>query len=573
MQHLQVRWLRVFNFSLIGVTALLYLVYILFNQLGVGAETQARWGITPTILILGAVHAIYVIISDRLLIKRFPWIVTMISMVLYAFLNASIIESSGNTNIVYRISYGVLIFFMGVNGPVPIVTALIFTWMILIFTFTGIATPTNASPLFNIVVDTFLTISGFLGWFVFKRWYVVGNTDRKALELKGLLEEEQFKTSALLESITDGVLVVNKNEVVEIANISAATMLGWEKNEVTGLNYKSIFKVSPNESTPVNSTDDSANAITTTLSSGAPSKQVIQVVTHHNRQLYIDMVVSPIHQTVVNKDGSQTKVLTGAIAVLRDVDKQKHQEQQRSDFISTASHEMRTPVASIQGYLELALNPKISTLDEKTKGYVTKAYEATRNLGQLFQDLLNVSKSDDGKLANHPEIVNVNELIGEVVTQEEGSASKKQLRLVFDSAPSQEKGRISPLLYVHADPERLREVIINLVENAIKYTKQGIVTLGAEVKDQSVIIRVSDTGTGIAEEDIPHLFQRFYRVDNSETREIGGTGLGLFITKQIVEMMSGRVWCESQLGAGSTFFVQLPRISPDAISRQGTTKA
>jgi signal transduction histidine kinase len=120
---------------------------------------------------------------------------------------------------------------------------------------------------------------------------------------------------------------------------------------------------------------------------------------------------------------------------------------------------------------------------------------------------------------------------------------------------------LAPLYFVLADPDRLREVITNLFDNAVKYTEQGKVTLGLTGNDQVVQLYVRDTGPGIAPEDVSHLFQKFYRVDNSATRTIGGTGLGLFICRKIVELYQGRIWAESELGKGTTFFINLPRLS------------
>jgi signal transduction histidine kinase len=120
---------------------------------------------------------------------------------------------------------------------------------------------------------------------------------------------------------------------------------------------------------------------------------------------------------------------------------------------------------------------------------------------------------------------------------------------------------IRPLYYVYVDADRLREVITNLFDNAVKYTPDGKVSLGITGDQQVVQCYVRDTGPGIPSEDVPHLFQKFYRVDNSATRTIGGTGLGLFICQKIVELYKGRIWVESELGKGSTFYINLPRLS------------
>jgi len=133
---------------------------------------------------------------------------------------------------------------------------------------------------------------------------------------------------------------------------------------------------------------------------------------------------------------------------------------------------------------------------------------------------------------------------------------------------------IKPLYYVTVDADRLREVITNLFDNAVKYTEAGKISIGITGDDKVVQFRIHDTGPGIPNEDQPHLFQKFYRVDNSATRTIGGTGLGLFICKKIVELYNGRIWVESTVGMGSTFLINLPRISSEkAVQMQANEAA
>jgi signal transduction histidine kinase len=125
---------------------------------------------------------------------------------------------------------------------------------------------------------------------------------------------------------------------------------------------------------------------------------------------------------------------------------------------------------------------------------------------------------------------------------------------------------LKPLYYVLVDPERLREIVTNLFDNACKYTIEGKISIGLTGNSDVVQFYIRDTGTGIPKDDVLHLFQKFYRVDNSATRTIGGTGLGLFICRKIVELYHGRIWVESELGKGSTFFVNIPRLSPERAS-------
>jgi signal transduction histidine kinase len=145
----------------------------------------------------------------------------------------------------------------------------------------------------------------------------------------------------------------------------------------------------------------------------------------------------------------------------------------------------------------------------------------------------------------------------------------------IDATKSDEDGRkvVKPLYYVYADPDRIREVITNLFDNACKYTESGKISLGLTGNNEVVQLYIRDTGAGIPAEDIPHLFQKFYRVDSSATRTIGGTGLGLFICRKIIELYQGRLWVESQLGKGSTFFINLPRLNNQKAQQLQTASA
>jgi signal transduction histidine kinase len=136
------------------------------------------------------------------------------------------------------------------------------------------------------------------------------------------------------------------------------------------------------------------------------------------------------------------------------------------------------------------------------------------------------------------------------------------LRYVMSSDPTLGNGKVvKPLYYAYVDPHRIQEVLTNLINNAIKYTPEGGVTVTLTGDQTTIQVQVSDTGPGIPSDDLPHLFQKFYRVDNSMTRTIGGTGLGLFICRKIVELYNGRIWVESELNKGSIFFINLPRLS------------
>jgi signal transduction histidine kinase len=296
------------------------------------------------------------------------------------------------------------------------------------------------------------------------------------------------------------------------------------------------------------------------------------MLTRGGKKYELSISISPIYN-------AEQKV-TGAIGVFRDISKEKEIERQRNEFVSTASHEMRTPVAAIEGYISLAMNAKVATIDDRAMNYLTKAHENTQHLGELFRDLLSITKLEEGLIAKHLAPVNLTSMLQDITGDMQLVASKKNLSVTFAASSATGK-TITPIYTVMADPERLREVIMNLVDNAIKFTTEGGITLGLSGDAKTVTVRVQDTGPGIAAEDIPHLFQKFYRVDSSATRTVGGTGLGLYLCRTLVELFNGRIWVESEVGKGSSFNFMLPRIEnqtqaatvPSALPQPGVAKA
>ena len=239
---------------------------------------------------------------------------------------------------------------------------------------------------------------------------------------------------------------------------------------------------------------------------------------------------------------------------------------------------MRTPVAIIEGYLGMILNPETSTIDARARSYAEKAHDSVRRLGKLFQDLLDVTKVDDRRMHGDPTLLDVNALIQRISEDFTDAARSKGLYLEVtkdgDVDSSKMARNLSPMPIVFADLDQLNEVLCNLIENALKYTKVGGIKIKSAIKGSRVRIEISDTGIGIPSEDIPHLFQKFYRVDNSQTREIGGTGLGLYLVKRLVEGMGGVIGVDSVFGHGTTVWLELDNLTrSQAIQKAREIKA
>ena len=387
------------------------------------------------------------------------------------------------------------------------------------------------------------------------------------------LRDEKQKSSIILNAIEDGVILIDKEGTIQLFNPGAEKITGWSVEDARNLSYQSIIKLVNDKNEPYEPENDPIarifkNPVDTIRDNNA------FLVTKNSKQIPVSMSISPLLD--------KNKQITGAVAIIRDVTEERIEEKQRTEFISTASHEMRTPVAAIEGYLALALNDKVSTVDTRARQYLEKAHDSTQHLGKLFQDLLTSAKAEDGRLTSHPLITELGDYLEQLCNDLRFAADKKGLALEFNIGSSQNidatqtsagQKVIKPLYYVFVDQDRMREVITNLFDNAVKYTEQGKITIGLTGDQHVAQIYIKDTGVGIPSEDIPHLFQKFYRVDNSATRTIGGTGLGLYICRKIVELYQGRIWVESDTGKGSTFFINLPRISSEAATIQKRQEA
>ena len=394
-------------------------------------------------------------------------------------------------------------------------------------------------------------------------WVRRQKTDDNTSSLKNKLSAVESKSDVVINAIDDGVLAISKDGNIELINPSAQQIIGWDQGDALGLNWKSVLKLVTSDGKDV---EDLENPIAQSLSKNQPThNDKLFLLTSSEKRILVSIVSSP-----VGTDGE------GIIVVFRDITKEKAEEREQAEFISTASHEMRTPVASIEGYLGLALNPATAHIDEKARDFITKAHESAQHLGRLFQDLLDISKVEDGRMKNNPKIINVNEFLKDIFDGLATKASEKQLNYIFmpDIIDEGKEKSLQPIFYANIDPDHFREVVSNLIENAIKYTPSGEVVVNVTGDDKQISVSVKDSGIGIPAEDIPHLFQKFYRVDNSDTREIGGTGLGLYLSRRLAEAMSGNLRVESKYKEGSTFYLEIPRMnSSDAKQRLESAEA
>ena len=233
-----------------------------------------------------------------------------------------------------------------------------------------------------------------------------------------------------------------------------------------------------------------------------------------------------------------------------DIEYLERLQRMRSQFLANVSHELRTPIFSIQGYLETLLNGAID--DPKVnKHFLQKANQNTVNLSNLLNDLIDISMIESGEMRMSYRYFDINNFIQNILSEFIPMAEEKNIKLTFN--PTKDG------LQVFGDKDKLRQVLVNLLQNAIKYTDEGSIEILLTEEKKVVNIAVKDTGIGIPEEDLNRVFERFYRVDKARSRAVGGTGLGLAIVKHIIEAHNSKIVVQSKLNKGSTFSFKLKK--------------
>lgn len=502
----------------------------------------------------GGVVAIAAVVLFILGEKVTSFVPTFLTYAIYGVITALLVLGSGGISSPFLAVWALVVFMAPIFGAYGWVPALVMIGSTIASVY--LSGELDGAALLAIILNSAVPlVAGIVLWRNLPDTDEVSNKNVK--NLVNQLSEVATKSEVVINAIGDGVIAVDGKGVIQLINPAAQEILGWGKQDALMLNYKSILKMTDENNKELDPSQDPVQQVLNTNQQTRGNK--LQVVTNSGKKLGISLVASPI-----GEPGS------GAIAVFRDVTKERAEEREQAEFISTASHEMRTPVASIEGYLGLALNPNTATVDDRAREFINKAHEAAQHLGRLFQDLLDVSKSEDGRMQNIPRVVDIVPFTETIIQGLSQKAAEKGLSLTFVPTESRAQRKIMPVYFVNLDNDHIREVLDNLIENAIKYTPQGEVRVDITGTEDKVVISIKDTGLGIPTEDLPHLFQKFYRVNNMDRQSIGGTGLGLYLCRRLVEGMQGRIWVESTFGQGSTFFVELPRIDSQEAERLKT---
>jgi signal transduction histidine kinase len=357
---------------------------------------------------------------------------------------------------------------------------------------------------------------------------------RRIAQLYQHVEERRGELEAILRGIGDGVIVTDPDLHLLLMNPVATR----------------IFQVKPDVASSVPLTELIAHQELTLLFQDALDGQEGAVV--REISLSPEGQAAAIYQALASPVLGAGGKVRGVATVLRDITTQKELERMKSNFLSVVSHELKTPLNSIKGFVDIILMGKTGEVNETQADFLTTVQDQTTHLQTLIDDLLEFSRLDSGQVKLH---------VTEVSVAEVASAVSDRLKPLADQGELQILNEVSPdIPTIEADRMRIEQVLTNLVQNAIKFTPpSGSVTLRAQDLGQEVQVSVSDTGIGIPASELQRIFDRFYQVDSGPTRHYRGTGLGLTISKHIVEYHGGRIWAESAEGEGSAFFFVLPK--------------
>lgn len=341
-----------------------------------------------------------------------------------------------------------------------------------------------------------------------------------------VINQEKEQLASILTSMTDAVITINKDFHVQVSNPQAEQLLTKWQAENNQLDDSEL----PNE-----------------------LRHLLEHVLDIEEELDEELEIRGEYFSVSISLLYSNEYVRGAVVVLRNMTEQHRLDKMRSDFIANVSHELRTPISMLQGYSEAIIDEIVTTEEDKNE-MIRVIYDESKRMGRLVTELLDLARLESGYLSIYKENVEIVPTIERITQKFDQAAKESNVRLNFEQhIPSGQP------LEIEIDEDRMEQVLTNLIDNALRHTPEaGSVTVHLSTLENQIIIKVSDTGVGIPEEDLPYIFERFYKADKARTRGKAGTGLGLAIAKNIVERHDGYLSAESTVGVGTTFIVRLP---------------
>lgn len=356
------------------------------------------------------------------------------------------------------------------------------------------------------------------------------------------LEEQLAIYQAMIESTADGIAITDSQGKILLMNSAAGKMLLYNPKDIIGKDYAQTVQAAdingeliPNDKRPLK----------TVLKTG-------QSLTNHSANYYLRSDNSKFPAAITTSPIILNNRIIGAIITFRDVSHEKEIDRMKTEFLSLASHQLRTPLSAIRWFLEMLLAGDAGKLNAEQKEFIHNINESNNRMIQLVNDLLNITRIESGRIIIDPRPTNLSRLIQEVIAELRPKIDAKKQKIILSFHPD--------LSEVNLDPNLIRAVYLNLINNAIKYTpEQGEITVIVSKRTPDEIIsQVSDTGLGIPLNEQKRIFEKFFRGSNIVKRETDGTGLGLYLVKAIISSSRGRIWFKSEQNKGTTFWFSLP---------------
>ncbi|WP_235991775.1 ATP-binding protein [Metabacillus schmidteae] len=340
------------------------------------------------------------------------------------------------------------------------------------------------------------------------------------------LNQEKEHLTNILSSMADGVITLNIDGMILVTNPPAERFLkAWY--------YEQNMNVETGGELP------------------SDMKALYQRVVNTEKEQMLEIMIQGRSWVILMTPLYNQLNVRGAVAVLRDMTEERRLDKLRKDFIANVSHELRTPISMLQGYSE-AIVDDIASTDEEKKDIAKVIHDESLRMGRLVNDLLDLARMEAGHITLNLEQIQLSDFVEKVSRKFQGLAKDKDISLLTDVHITEPAHII--------DPDRIEQVLTNLIDNAIRHTSEnGSVVIAVKDQLNGVIIDVKDSGSGIPEEDLPFVFERFYKADKARTRGRAGTGLGLAIVKNIVEAHKGKISVHSKVNEGTTFSFFLPR--------------
>lgn len=339
------------------------------------------------------------------------------------------------------------------------------------------------------------------------------------------LRQEKEQLSSILSSMADGVFTISRNGEIDPLNVNAETFFHLWYNSIE--ERKESYDFMPE-----------------------PLYHLFTTVVETEHESIVEVEFEEYHWVIAMTPLYSHTHVRGTVAIVRDMTSERKLEKIRKDFIANVSHELRTPIAMIQGYSE-AIVDGIAETEQENKEIAQIIYDESLRMSRLVNELLDLARIEAGVIELHPEHIEIKSYFERVFKRFDGIAEDKQVILKLDF-----NVRSKTFIF---DGDRMEQVVTNLVDNAIRHTpEEGSVSLIIQEDVEGLTISVKDTGVGIPDEDIPFVFERFYKSDKARTRGKSGTGLGLSIVKNIVEAHNGKIQVSSRLGQGTVFKLNIP---------------